>query len=149
MSSSPHVIRLRGPWQAELRPASSPDEINAPDQPHPDAQPKSITVDALTGLSRIPNLKIGERLRASRRFRRPTGLGPQTSVRLIIEPAGLPAQVSLNGALLGVLDDRQVKFQIAGLLQPANELCLDLQLPGHHKQSTTRPAIDVRLEIVD
>ena len=76
--STPHVIRLRGPWKCEA-------------------------CDADTRHSAVGN-QSSARLRHTRRFNSPTNLEPHERVWLVCESLDGPATISLNGSALGTLD---------------------------------------------
>src|SRR5262245_43863513 len=121
-SSSPHIIRLRGPWETEL------------------------VTDSSDGSSE-PN----RRVRFLRRFGLPTGLQPGDQVDVVIESCERVGQVWLNDNLLGELNATGIsRFAIRERLQPRNVLQIEMDLGS--SPLITKPAFDdsvreVRLEI--
>ena len=116
-----HRIRLRGPWLLEL--------VAAPDSPR--------TVRLPLPWGELIECGAG-RLRLSRRFNRPTNLGPGDRVSVVVGELPNEALVSLNGTTLeqhpGHTNQDSV-FDISHL-EPSNLLTVEFDV------STTSPARD-------
>jgi hypothetical protein len=84
-----HRIRLRGPWQ--LAPAAA-------------SEAQTTTVRLPAPWSELFDGDAA-RMRLSRRFHRPTNLGPTDQVSLVVRPLPLGARVSLNGTILDLQPD--------------------------------------------
>ena len=86
-----------------------------------------------------------------RRFGRPTGLGPDTTVWLVVENASAPLVVQWNGDLLGPVSGvaRAARFDVTARLLARNEVTIMLEqaLRPSEGISPGLPA-DVCLEIV-
>jgi hypothetical protein len=126
----PHFIRLRGPWQYEplartvLR-ADGASEVEAGELPP-------------AGRVRMPcdwGESLGSEFRGlvryTRRFHRPTGLGPGQVVWLAIEQVDTWAKAMLNGHLLGELraETTPARFDVTRLLRDRNQLSVEVELP--------------------
>jgi hypothetical protein len=86
-----------------------------------------------------------------RRFGRPTGLGPQTEVWLVVENARVRLSVRLNGESLGRISGEagSGRFEIAGRLLVRNEIAITAELPSMPVEEVQpSPPADVCLEIV-
>jgi len=152
LNSMPHTIRLRGPWEyqplarATLRADGS---VSWDDRGLPPGGSIALPADwggvlgnDFRGLARF-----------TRRFAQPTGLDAATRVWLVIENVDWQAAVALNGQPLGHVQLAQTppaclslapslrsslsppiacpaRFDITALLQPRNELTIDILLPG-------------------
>lgn len=149
--STPHQIRLRGPWRWQSTPSKSTTSDARPqrDDRVPDsADPANpLTFTAPDGLRSVLAAESITRLRVSRTFHRPTGLDSGSRVDLVIEPVSVPYTVRLNGVALESIKSGAGRFSIAQHLQPTNQLQLDLDLARAEQQGSTPPRIDVRLEI--
>lgn len=85
-----------------------------------------------------------------RRFNRPTGLGSQERVVLVVEGVTTPGIVLLNGQPLGSLrlEAAPQPFDLTGMLQASNELALRLEsAPPEDPHSLSSLPGEVRLEI--
>jgi hypothetical protein len=81
-----HRIRLRGPWQLKATAADSP------------SSPQKIQLPAPWGELFDSSTR---RVQLSRRFHRPTNLGPADRLSLVVDELPEGARVSLNGVSLG------------------------------------------------
>ncbi len=129
-TDSRHIIRLRGPWQYQplartIRMADGSSQNESGNLPPP-------------GRAKMP-ADWGESLGAdfrgrvlyTRTFNRPTGLDEGQRVDLVVEQVDAFGVVSLNGQPLGEvgLSDTAPRFDITALLQPHNELRIEVELP--------------------
>jgi len=86
-----------------------------------------------------------------RRFGRPTGLGPDATVWLVVENASAPLLVRLNGDLLGRISGqgRAGRFDVTDRLLAHNEAAILTEpLSAPSDESQPSPPADVCLEIV-
>lgn len=122
----PHVIRLRGPWQREVR-------VRFDRQGTPLAR-----VSSESRRVRLPDdwrddLGPGfrGRVRYTRHFHRPSGLEPYERVWLICEGADRRTTWTLNGLPLHSLQGNSalLEVEITTRLERRNELCIDVELP--------------------
>jgi beta-galactosidase/beta-glucuronidase len=140
LSETAHIIRLRGPWQYQViaRTMRMPDgssQDESGDLPPP-------------GRARMP-ADWGETLGAdfrgrvsyNRTFNRPTGLEEGQRVDLVVEQVDAFGAVTLNGQPLGEvrLADAAARFIITSLLQPHNELAIEVELPRLTADSAPLP----------
>jgi hypothetical protein len=121
-----HVIRLRGPWQYELRFAEG----------------------RTTGVLQMPcNLAAvaaaGAELSLSRRFHRPTGLDTNTKVWLAIGPANSVRSIALNSNLLPIRQNDDIREDVTARLAAENIVTLDL----NSQAAFSGDPLDVWLEI--
>ncbi|MBL9123005.1 MAG: hypothetical protein JNG90_05195 [Planctomycetaceae bacterium] len=127
----PHPIRLAGPWEY-ARPGD--DNAEGAWLPiRPDRDWELAFGDAFRGAVRL-----------RRRFNRPARLDAHESVWIVFEGNRLSGEVRLNGGRLGALSPEEplAEFEILSVLEPHNELLLDLRLDGRGERWET-----VRLEI--
>ena len=116
-----HSIRLRGPW--ECKPLER-------DGPGPLPSPCRVTMPCDWGDS------LGHEFRGLVRFRRwfnrPTGLEAHERVWIVVESVDATASVTLNGHPLGEipLGATYCEFDITALLQPRNELLVEVGCPA-------------------
>lgn len=84
-----------------------------------------------------------------RTFHRPTGLGPQRRVWMVIEPVAGTGSVSLNGCPLGPLSGGHAasRFDVSDRLLPRNEMAIVLQTEPPAETSRGKPPGGVFLEI--
>jgi hypothetical protein len=114
----PHIIRLRGPWDYEvLRQAAGP------------------PVAAPLGRLQIPcdwSATLGAEFRGLVRYRRffnwTVPLDDPTKVTLAFDSVAQTATASLNGQPLGSFGPGPAWRSIEQLLQPRNELIVDVEL---------------------
>jgi len=109
-----HRIRLRGPWL--LEPAASGERPS-----------RTVRLPARWG----ELLEIGtHRVRLSRRFHRPTNLGPSDRVSLVVDELPEGAEVSLNGERLGLQAGDPAGRTIfpTRALEPTNLLTLEFEI---------------------
>ncbi len=120
----PHPIRLRGPWQCEGI---------APPLPA-----RSLTMPA--------GWDTPGYVRFSRRFGYPGQIDSDERVWLTLADLTGPCTVSLNGTLLAETASASAWLEIDGtsLLQPRNELRLEMACPGRGEQPWTEVALEVR-----
>ena len=126
---SGHTIRLRGPWELS--------------QPHAQGQvPRRIKFPAKWSESQ-PHFWGSARL--SRRFGCPSGLTSTDRVWLVIDACQPLLAVSLAGRQLQSLSPAQgrLRFDITPLLEPQNQLVVELERAGDDGQpSGGEPAAD-------
>ena len=104
-----HVIRLRRPWDRIDAQTQQRQRIDVPEPPSDEDSPRSVTY--------------------RRRFNRPTGLVPDTAIRLRISGwAGELTALSLNDQSLPV-GAAPLEVDLSGRLEPHNSLQLTLA-PG-------------------
>ncbi len=129
-----HRIRLRGPWQVEplsrLRQHADGTVIEQTSS----LPPGGVTTTPFD-CRQIPlgDDDAGGRVRYRRRFGRPTHLGADECVLLVVPPLTAPADVRINGTLLGQVEPHggAGRFDITGRLKNRNELWIDLlRQPG-------------------
>ncbi|MDG2385315.1 MAG: hypothetical protein P8N76_26835 [Pirellulaceae bacterium] len=116
----PHQIRLQGPWQC-VRPSE-----NVPPSSAEDASHVTIHYRELDGLRNWLGDCYQGPILFRRRFQRPSGLTPQSQVRLIIASEIQPEHSRLNQTELNLAAN--VDFDILGQLQITNELELCFRL---------------------
>ncbi|WP_417739328.1 hypothetical protein [Rosistilla oblonga] len=115
-SSSPHTIRLRGPWKlTALEIADAQPITGRIDQPS----------DQFLADYQGPILYV-------RHFNRPTGLGPAERVELAIIACVGTAHVSLNETPLANFTAQQtpVRIDITDQLQLSNQLAIEIIPPA-------------------
>lgn len=109
-----HRIRLRGPWL--LEPADGQDLPG-----------RTIRLP----LQWAELVECGaRRVRLSRRFHRPTNLGPQDQVAVIIQDLPAEAQVGLNGTILAQQISTPTKESVFRMprLEPTNLLSIEFEV---------------------
>ena len=92
----------------------------------------------------------GGGVRWRRPFHRPTGLGPDVRVWIVLEGFSASGSVTLNGQALGRLDPDQPECRLDATesLRPQNDLTLDLDAPAPAAQPNAGSAPgEVSLEI--
>jgi len=116
---TPHIIRLRGLWDYEVRSEAAGQSLRAG------------RAELDTDWSTILGNDLGARLRLLRRFGCPTGLQPTEQVVLAIKLEPIGAEAWMNDRSLGALsrDDAPARFLIHELLQPRNLLVLEVRKP--------------------
>jgi hypothetical protein len=156
---SPHVIRLRGPWQCEPLAQTSlrPDGLIEED----------TAVLPTPGRREMPSewaARLGPAFRGRvlcrRRFGCPTGLHPRDHVHLVIQRIMAAGRVLLNQTILGQLaaGQKDIRFEITRLLKRRNEVHVEVDFPrgGPERHAGGRPSLEnaeifpfgeVRLEI--
>lgn len=156
--SSPHAIRLRGPWQYEplARTVLLPDGTT---EPEPGELPPPGRIIIPSDWGETLGADFRGRVKFLRRFNRPTGLDPLHRVFIVIEQIDAFGCVSLNEASLGEIPAvaSQTQFEITKLIQPHNILCIEVELPRtspesdlSHRRDQNQPGGiigEVRLEI--
>jgi len=127
---SPHVIRLRGPWDYEplARCVLCPDGATREESTDLPASGR-IQMPADWGATLGPDFR--GRVRYVRRFGYPTGLEPHDRVWLVIDGADAMAAVRLNERLLGVVSGLHApaRFDVTSALKDRNRLVADVELP--------------------
>lgn len=172
--STPHRIRLRGPWEcrplawsvselADSQPRSStipaapiPDRP-IPDMPMPTARPlpEAGLITMPSDWSPIAGPDFRGRVLFTRRFGCPTGIVDDDRVELVVEAVDQRASIELNGQLLGETrwGADPWRLEITDRLRPANELRITVELPADPQdrgERTGKPGGvigEVRLEI--
>lgn len=158
--STPHRIRLRGPWEcrplawsvselADPPPRSStiPTVPNAPapdrwipDRPIPDMSmpterplPEAGLITMPSDWSPIAGPDFRGRVLFTRRFGCPTGIVDDDRVELVIEAVDQRASIELNGQFLGETrwGAGPWRLEITDRLRPANELRITVELPAY------------------
>ena len=121
-----HSIRLAGPWEFEVAGTDAPKgKISMPAD--------RLPVDG----------SIASRVRLTRRFGRPTGLASGDVVWLVVERAGPPGEITLNGRPLGQAGVHEAgRFDVTADLADRNRLEVEVDLP-----LSGPPLDEVRLEI--
>ncbi len=139
--STPHVIRLRAPWELRLAADGSSTEVTPAPSP---ARKVECPGDRLDEVD--PNF-VGH-ARYTRRFNSPTNLESHERVWLVVAGLPHPASISLNDRPLPELpgDKPQHDFDITDQLCPHNTLAVDIRLPAKCSDRA-QPPVEVRLEI--
>jgi len=131
MTSGVHRIRLRGPWHYQ---PLSQFRQNA------DGTLAEQTDSLPPGGTFTPPLDLGQtplgrtyrgRVRYRRRFGRPAPIGPLELIHLVVPPLSSPAEIHLNGHLLGYVEPHTAvgRFNVTTQLQVRNELWIDIVSP--------------------
>lgn len=78
--------------------------------------------------------EVAGRARFTRHFNRPTNLEPHERVLIVLEDPDGRADVQLNGRTLGTAQhgEESVRFGVTGILQPMNELVIDIEVTTRH-----------------
>jgi len=131
MTSGVHRIRLRGPWQYQplSRIQQSADGTFAEQT---DSLPPGGTITPPLDLGQTPlGRTYRGRVRYRRRFGRPAPIGPLELIYLVVPPLSSPAEIHLNGNLLGQVDPHAAagRFNITTQLEVRNELWIDIVSP--------------------
>ena len=159
MSATPHIIRLRGPWQYEplerLRLAADGETV-ADNASLPPPGEAILPAD----WTRTLGADFRGRVRYRRRFGRPTNLAAGQAVWLVLGGVDLRGEAWLNEQPLGRVDGYRepARFLVTDRLAERNQLILDVELPPLDFQSEQRlrsdraglaggPIGEVRLEI--
>lgn len=122
----PHAIRLRGPWEFEVLKRAN-ETSGETSGMRPVSGKTSLPCDWSETLGR----DFRGRVRYRRRFNRPSGLDPHERVWLVVEGVDAFGAVALNGRQLGEARGyaSPASFDVTELLQPGNELLLEVELP--------------------
>ena len=131
MMATPHVIRLRGPWELEplARYVAGGGEVFREETRNlPPGGKVSVPGDWGELLGRD---FIG-RARYTRRFNRPTNLGPDERVWLALDGVDPQADVALNGRPIGQANGYQTiaRFDITAALGEHNVLAVEVCMPA-------------------
>lgn len=138
----PHTIRLRGPW--EYQPLTCATLLADGGVQMLDRDlPAGGTLELPADWGAILGDDFRGLVRFTRRFAQPTGLDKNSRVWLVIEEVDWLGTVALNGAALGMVRFSAApatdgvsdlacpaRFDITALLQPRNELTIDVLLPA-------------------
>ena len=127
---SPHVIRLRGPWEyepLERLVLAADGTIATADEPLP--APGRAIMPADWG--RTLGTDFRGRVRYLRNFGRPTNLAVGERVWLVCDGVDLRGEASLNGRPLGELHGYRAatRFDVTTELDARNELAIVVELP--------------------
>lgn len=135
MTRYPHRIRLRGPWECEpLERLPAGAALPAPLRM---ALPCRWTDGGLKDFT--------GRVRFRRRFGYPGQIDAYERVWLTLAGASERAEVRLNGAVLGLCaGEGPFEFEITRLLQPRNELSVDVEGTAEHGGLRGETALEVR-----
>ena len=111
-----HVIRLHGPWTAEIDSGGATE---------------SRRVHLPRDWADLGKLASESVVRLIRRFHRPTGLGESTRVGLIIPASGPVAMLAVNGEEVaghGAVDERR-RFDLSGIVRAreAHDLAIEFR----------------------
>lgn len=93
---------------------------------------------------------VGGGTRWRRPFHRPTGLGPDVRVWIVLQGFSAAGTVTLNGQTLGRLDPEQPECRLDATesLRPQNELTIELEAPAPAASPNTgSPPGEVALEM--
>ena len=107
--------------------------------------PGGVTATPFDGRLIPRGSDAGGRVRYRRRFGRPTQLAPDECVHLIVPPLTSPADVRINGILLGQVEPHGAagRFDVTGRLKDRNELWIDvLRRPGDQAPTPDQPSSD-------
>ena len=130
-----HVIRLRGPWKLTLPDGTCSRSVALP-------------LDVATLMSEAAHLpqQVDRSKSASfalhRGFHCPTGLGSVPTVFLALATPLEVLDVTLNGTKLACASDD--RLEIGGMLEPRNELSVQLRLPD---ELVAGSVLEAQLEI--
>ncbi len=132
----PHRIRLRGPWESEPLAFVPPRPGEALPGLARTAMPARWADQALAGFA--------GRVRHRRRFGSPANLDADERVWLTFAGIADRADVTLNNTSLGrnVVSDEE--FDVTALLQPRNELIVDVESPADTGGLWGEVALEVR-----
>ncbi|GMQ80109.1 MAG: hypothetical protein BMS9Abin04_052 [Planctomycetia bacterium] len=146
------MIRLRGPWQCAPVPPAAAGIAPATGQPTGDRPASRAVLWPVAGAV-LAAAEWHDQVCFRRRFTRPTGLGPRSTVELVVEGPRHRGQVWLNGTRLGDLPPPGAarRFDITRHLGDRNEVALRLDLSASNRaELCARPTLaDVTLEITE
>ncbi len=114
--SYPHRIRLRGPWECE--PISSRNEAPLP-------SPRRMKMPARWKDAGLPD--FAGKVRFRRRFGYPGQLDEDERAWLVFEAIHGDGLIRLNDSELGEIQEGFFDFEVTSLLNPRNELILDIE----------------------
>ncbi|MBC8353344.1 MAG: hypothetical protein H8E66_15200 [Planctomycetes bacterium] len=149
--SSPHIIRLHGPWQYEAL-------------AHTKLGPSGASIDVAGELPPSGTMKIPANWAASlgtdfrgrvlykRRFGRPTNLKASERIDLVTQSVNGHAIIRLNDSNLGEIEigASANRFDLSNKLLPRNELHIEVDLPrGYDGLAVGGIVGDIFLEIYD
>lgn len=120
-----HRIHLKGPWQCEwLSPA---------DVPAASVQRVKMPSDWRSVFG-----EQAGRVLLRRKFHKPTNLDAEEIVSLVFDGIGGRGEVRLDDQLLGTVDETvtTLAFEITALLQPTNELLVELDFDPRQDPET-------------
>ena len=149
--SSPHIIRLHGPWQYEPLACT---------QWGPGGESVDLPGDLPpAGTIKIPadwGAALGHHFRGrvlyERRFGRPSNLDPHERIDLVLYRIQGTAIVTLNGSRLGEIeiDEPARRFEVTNLLLSRNDLRIEVNHPqGGNDVATGGIVGEVHIEIYE
>jgi hypothetical protein len=134
MTSYPHRIRLRGPWDCEPLARARAGEL---------PPPVRMTGPCTWAEGGLPD--FAGRVRFRRRFGYPGRIDPHERVWLTFAGAEERAEVALNGTALGRHEGPgRFEFEVTPLLLPRNELVVDVEGPAERGGLSAEVALEVR-----
>ena len=150
-SSSPHIIRLHGPWQYEplalTQRGSSGESVDLPGD-----LPRGGTVTIPADWSETLGSDFCGRVLYKRRFGRPSNVGTDERIDLLLHGVNGLATIMLNGSLLRdmTIDEAACRIEVTSLLLPRNELQIEVNLPrGSHADTVGGIVGEVQLAIYE
>lgn len=130
----PHRIRLRGPWECQALSRAGGGAVPGP---------MRMTLPCRWDEGGLPD--FAGLVRFTRRFGLPTNLDPTEQVWLVFEGVDASARVTLNANLLGVHAGAEpFEFEITRLLQPRNELQVEVESPSSRGGLWGEVALEIR-----
>jgi hypothetical protein len=129
-SSSPHIIRLHGPWRYEplafTQWGPSGESVDLPGDLPPEGT-MMIPADWKATLGR----DFRGRVLYKRRFGRPSNLGASERIELILHKINGLATITLNGRQLREIEigESACRCELTDLLLPRNDLQIEVNLP--------------------
>ena len=142
-----HRIRLRGPWQVELLGRFRQSADGAVMEQTSSLPPGGVTPTPFDCHQVRRGSDAGDRVRYRRRFGWPTQIASDECVHLIVPPLTSPADVRINGTLLGQVEPHGAagRFDVTEWLKDRNELWIDvLRRPGEEAPTPDQPSSDAR-----
>lgn len=139
---TPHIIRLRAPWQLQALVRYvplGPGEFQERTADLPPAAKAEVPGD----WTELLGAEFLGRVRYTRSFNCPTNLDPNERVWLICDGVDAAAEFSLNGTSIFTLAgaDRRGSCDVTAHLRPRNLLSVDVSLlPSGHAQHVPRAA---------
>jgi len=129
-------MHLKGPWQFEWIDQSTPSGPS-----HVEGENSPLLRQGRAKMPADWRSLFGEAsgcVRFRRRFHCPTNLEPREQVFIVFDGVGGAARVALNENLLGTSthDGTTAEFDITDLLEPANELVVDLEFDTSRAEAT-------------
>jgi len=151
-TSTPHLIRLRGPWRYRLLTGSKPTCEGITESA---SELPTGTVQLPSTWEEMPGVDVFDRVQLTRRFGRPANLGGEDVVYLVVRSGGGAITATLNGATLGELagEAMEARLDVTRVLRLRNELVLGISRPlatqrlGDPASASGVPIVEVHLEI--